>query len=256
MDDRGILQWDKRLTDQARRGWDNYKHLHIDLSTARIDQSYLIAGEYLYVEQSSSADAIAKIKLNRVNNDALDLEKNVEIETVFIEIFVSNDALQDEWIDLVFGINFKYKKKIKGSGLIGDTYVDVYRSTNQGIPSGIMTLVNFDTEITDRNNEFDLATDLFTAKNAGEYLFLVHAKLDAIDDARRMGLYPFHNVNFIQEINVMSSVNTASIGALGGLVVTLLKNDTLCLKVWHNCAVMKNLLAGLSCNRLQVYRLR
>lgn len=112
LSDQGIMQWDKRLTDQARRGWDNYKHLHIDLGVARIDQSYLMAGEYLYVEQSSSTDAIAKIKLNRKSNDALDLEKGVEIETVFIEVFVTNDALEDEWLDLVFGINFKYKKKI------------------------------------------------------------------------------------------------------------------------------------------------
>jgi len=113
MDDREIIQWDKRLTDQARRGWDNYKHLHIDLTTARLDQSYLIAGEYLYVEESSSIDAVAKIKLNGKNNDALDLERGVKIETVFIEVFITNDALEGEkWLDLVFGINFKYKKKI------------------------------------------------------------------------------------------------------------------------------------------------
>lgn len=120
MDDREIIQWDKRLTDQVKRGWDNYKHLHIDLSVARIDQSYLMAGEYLYVENASSDDAIAKIRLNRKNNDELDLEDGVKIETVFIEIFITNDALQDEWLDLVFGINFKYKKKVKAeAGLAG-----------------------------------------------------------------------------------------------------------------------------------------
>ena len=109
MDDRAIIQWDKRLADQVKRGWDNYKHLHIDLGVARLNQSYLIAGEFLYIEDSSSADAIAKIKLNRVNNESLDLLKGVKIETVFIEIFITNDALQDEWLDIVFGINFKYE---------------------------------------------------------------------------------------------------------------------------------------------------
>ncbi len=119
MDDREIKQWDKRLGDQVDRGWDNYKHLHIDLSTARIDQSYRMAGEYLYVENASSDEAIAKIRLNRKNNDELDLEDGVKIETVFIEIFISNDALQDEWLDLVFGINFKYKKKIAKKDIAG-----------------------------------------------------------------------------------------------------------------------------------------
>ena len=112
MDDREIIQWNKRLADQVNRGWDNYKHLHIDLSKARIDEPIRISGEYLYVEQSSSSLAVAKIKLNRNTNDALDLEKGVKIETVFIEVYITNDALQDEWFDLVLGINFKYKKKI------------------------------------------------------------------------------------------------------------------------------------------------
>lgn len=136
MSDQEIIQWDKRLADQVRRGWDNYKHLHIDLGVARLDQSYLIAGEYLYVEQSSSADAIAEIKLNRVNNDALDLEKGVSIETVFIEVFITNDVLEDEWIDLVFGINFKYKKKIangvKGGGLPKTGQIISYQNFDDG----------------------------------------------------------------------------------------------------------------------------
>lgn len=120
MDDREIIQWDKRLTDQARRGWDNYKHLRLDLGVARLDQSYLIAGEYLYAENSSSADALAKIKLNRTNNESLDLLAGVKIETIFIEIFVTNDALEGEWLDLVFGINFKYEILGQLTGEIGN----------------------------------------------------------------------------------------------------------------------------------------
>lgn len=119
MDDREIQQWDKRLADQVRRGWDNYKHLHIDLSVARADQSYLIAGEYLYVEDSSGDDAVAKIRVNRINNELLVLKSGVKIETVFIEIFVTNEALQEEWLNLVFGINFKYEIIGQISGEIG-----------------------------------------------------------------------------------------------------------------------------------------
>jgi len=113
MDDREIRHWDKRLADQVDRGWDNYAHLHIDLGTAQENQSYIIAGEFLYVEESSSANALAKIKLNRISNESLDLEKGVEIETVFIEIFVTNDALEDQWLDLLFGINFKYHREME-----------------------------------------------------------------------------------------------------------------------------------------------
>lgn len=114
MNDREILQWDKRLADQVKRSWDNYKHLYIDLSVARVDQSYLIAGEYLYVEESSGSNAIAKVRINRISNELLILRSGVKIETVFIEIFVTNDAIQEEWLNLVFGINFKYQ--IMGQG--------------------------------------------------------------------------------------------------------------------------------------------
>lgn len=119
MSDLDIEQWDKRLADQVRRGWDNYRHLYIDLAVARLDQSYLIAGEYLYVEDSSGDDAVAKVKVNRKANELLILKSGVKIETVFIEIFITNDALADEWLNLVFGINFKYEIIGQISGEIG-----------------------------------------------------------------------------------------------------------------------------------------
>lgn len=111
--DRDIRNWDKRLADQVQYGWDNYKHLNINLSTARLDQPFRIAGEFIYIEDSSSPAAKAKIKLNRSNNSALDLKKGVKIETIFLEIFITNDAIQDEWLDLVFGINFDYYNQDK-----------------------------------------------------------------------------------------------------------------------------------------------
>lgn len=117
--DREIEQWDTRLAEQVKRGWDNYRHLYIDLAVARLDQSYLIAGEYLYVEDSSGDDAVAAVKINRKANELLILKSGVKIETVFIEIFVTNEALQAEWINLVFGINFKYEIIGQISGEIG-----------------------------------------------------------------------------------------------------------------------------------------
>ena len=110
--DKDIKTWDRRLGEQVGQAWENYKHVRIDLTTARVDQPLLIAAEFIYVEERSGVLAVAKIKLNRNTNDALDLEKGVEIYTVFKEVYISNDALQGEWLDLVFGINFAYKKKI------------------------------------------------------------------------------------------------------------------------------------------------
>jgi len=115
--DKDIKTWDQRLKDQSVRHWENYVHLRIDLSTARIDEQFIIPGEFIYVENAYDDDtSIAKIKLQKNSNDALDLENGVEIYTVFTQFFVTNEALQDEWLDLVIGINFIYKKKIAADG--------------------------------------------------------------------------------------------------------------------------------------------
>ena len=110
--DKDIKTWDQRLKDQAVRHWDNYIHRRIDLSIARVDQLFAIPGEFITVEERSSVLAVAKIRLQKNTNDQLDIEKGVEIYTVFTQVFISNDALQGEWLDLIFGINFVYKKKI------------------------------------------------------------------------------------------------------------------------------------------------
>ena len=109
--DRDIKTRDARLKEQSVRHWENYVHRRIDLSIARLDEPFAIPGEFVYVEERSSVLAVAKTKFQKNTNDALDLEKGVEIHTVFTQVFISNDALQDEWIDLTFGINFIYKKK-------------------------------------------------------------------------------------------------------------------------------------------------
>lgn len=169
--DRDIKNWDKRLKDQRERDWDNYAHLHIDLGTAQENQSYMIAGEYLYVEESSSADAVAKIKLNRVSNESLDLEVGVKIETVFIEIFVTNDALEDEWLDLVFGINFKY---------------EILGQVTGEIDGGGITLANNEIQITwsAANSQSIAATanatsDVFTFSTNGSF---AHIQIKADND--------------------------------------------------------------------------
>lgn len=117
LSDRDIESWDKRLKNQANRGWDNYDLKRIDLSQARINEPLRIAGEFLCVSNSSSGSAVATVKINRTSNPSLKLEEDVEIKTIFMVLFISNEALPDQWIDLTFGINFEYKKKMIETGL-------------------------------------------------------------------------------------------------------------------------------------------
>jgi len=108
MNDRDIKAWDHRLTDQSKKGWDNYKRVYIDLTSARDLQPFIVSGEFIFVEASSSASANAAIRLNRNTNDPLVLRTGTTIKTVFKEFYITNTAQPGEWLRLVVGINFEY----------------------------------------------------------------------------------------------------------------------------------------------------
>lgn len=109
--DRDISEWDKRLKEQLERSFHNYHKRRIDLSVAREDKKYNWTGETLIVEKASSSSAIATVRLMFEDADELTLGENVEINSIFNRVFLSNTAQPDEWIDIIAGINFSYKKK-------------------------------------------------------------------------------------------------------------------------------------------------
>ena len=111
MNDRNINQFDNRLLDQVRRKFENYFIYRLDLTTAQTDHEISLAGEYLYIMAASSNTANAQARLNRNTNHALDLIEGIELETVFERVFITNTAQADEWLDILVGCNFKYKKQ-------------------------------------------------------------------------------------------------------------------------------------------------
>lgn len=110
MSNEDIKNWDQRLKDQNDRGWDNYLRRRIHLDNARDLDCWGICGEFLYVEEVSSAAAVGSLCLNRNTNDMIDLELGTIIKTVFCKVFITHAALQGEWIDIIYGINFEYYK--------------------------------------------------------------------------------------------------------------------------------------------------
>ena len=116
MSDRDVKNFDLRLSDQVRRNWDNYERLRIDLGTARNLQEYNISGEFIEIEQASSSTATAEIRLNFNDKDLINLDEYRIIETVFYRFFITNTALQGEWIDLLIGRNFKSRRYGTGGG--------------------------------------------------------------------------------------------------------------------------------------------
>jgi len=110
-DTNNLKDWDKRLTEQYKRGWDNYLRRRIHLDVARDLDCWGICGEFLTVEAVSSSSAVGSIRLNRNTNDTIDLEIGTIVKTIFCQLFITHAALQGEWIDIVYGINFEYYKE-------------------------------------------------------------------------------------------------------------------------------------------------
>lgn len=110
--DRDIGQWDARLKEQLERSFHNYHVRRIDLSVARDNKQLDWTGETIIVEKASSAAAIATVRLMFEDADELTLQENVEIKSIFNRVYISNEVQADEWLDVIAGINFEYKKKI------------------------------------------------------------------------------------------------------------------------------------------------
>lgn len=111
--DKDIGSFEQRLADQVRSKWENYIVKRFDLSTARTDEELCLAGERLIVMRASSPFANATVKLNRNTNHSLRLADNIRIETLFGKFYLTNAAQADQWLDIIIGANFEYKKKVE-----------------------------------------------------------------------------------------------------------------------------------------------
>ncbi len=100
------MNWEERLGEQVKRDWENYKRKRLDLSVAQENLKLDFAGEFLYVENVSSASAAATVRLNRNANDEIALIHQTKIFTVFTTLFITHAAQAGEWIDLVIGVDF------------------------------------------------------------------------------------------------------------------------------------------------------
>lgn len=201
--DRDISQWDARLKQQLERSFHNYHKRRIDLSVARDSKQFDWTGETLIVEKASSADAIATVRLMFEDADELDLQENIEIKSIFNRLYISNDAQADEWLDVIAGINFEYKKKI-----VGDKFI---QRVNPSIP-----------DFTQDDFIWDAAfytKELPTFVPANAKRFLMRLEIRGSLPEMYLMLYPANSTNHTDGQSVRTAV--ANVTAIGTLVLTI-----------------------------------
>ena len=203
--DRDIGQWDARLKQQLERKFHNYHKHTIDLSIARVNEKLNWTGETIIVEKVSSSDAIATIRLLFDDAGLLNLEENVEINSIFNRVYITNTAQPDAWIDVIYGINFEYKKKIAEGGLVYVSRGDV---------------AEYDFEVG------DLITDgtwrvLDISSIVPPQAILIDGRIEVSDNLTSQAVYlrPYGHVNVKNRSSVITQVSGITVVANFSLVI-------------------------------------
>lgn len=92
----------QRLDELKGKRVKNYTLLSYPLDMARLNEEIFIAGSYLYV---LSLDGTAKIKLNEVSGDDIDLFKYRQISSPFYRLFVTHVAQATKTLVLAVGVS-------------------------------------------------------------------------------------------------------------------------------------------------------
>lgn len=127
-------------------------------------------------------------------------------------------------------------------------------STNQLIPTASATLLEFDTLLWDRNNDFNTTLHRFTAPSAGKYQILLIVYGSSIDDNVFFRSYLFKNsVNTVVIYNFGQAGESMSI--ILNSVLDLDASDYLEFKVNQYSVLSKNISSDPKFTRLHITKL-
>ena len=129
----------------------------------------------------------------------------------------------------------------------GDGYQSgcrVYLSANQSIPNNVNTLVEFDRESWDTQNEFDTSTHKFTADVAGKYLVSFFVNIDDINIGDIMYTYIYVNDAQAWVLWTYAVVNAQNMAMSSATVLDLAIGDTVSLLVKQQEGTAQTLVSG------------
>ena len=127
--------------------------------------------------------------------------------------------------------------------LVKQSGAGAYSSVAQSIPNQTWTVLQYNTEYFDRQNEYNPSTYRFTATRAGIYLVYAWAQLDAIADGTRVLFDCFKNgVSTRRFMDVVTGGISYEPGSACCLI-NLSASDYIDVRIWHNHGAARNFLA-------------
>lgn len=129
------------------------------------------------------------------------------------------------------------------SGLVHkSTFLGVL-SGNQTIQDNTQTVIEIDTEIVDRNNDFNTSNHRFTAPEAGKYLVIGQATMNQLGANKWQYLHiRVNGVAVAFGLTAMSVVVYMSFAQ--GTILDLAANDYVTLEIIHNHGAARDIIAA------------
>ena len=185
----------------------------------------------------------------KVNNNDVRLEANKKVSTKRVIAKNANGlSLQDD------GGNYI---KINDGGIVDISKTScclVYLGSDQSIPTAVRTIIEFDTEVFDYQDEYNTSTHRFTASSHGYYAVTAQGEVGTLGDGD----------HFIVALYKNGSIFTDCRNAPGGStgprmsaskIIEMNKNDYIEFKIYHSFGSALNAIAGQANNSISIHKL-
>lgn len=193
----------------------NYTLLTYPLDTARSNESIFIAGSYIYV---LVLDGTAKIKLNEISGDDIDLFKYRQISSPFYRIFLTHIAQATKTLTLAIGVSSE-------TFSISDFQSPDLTAMAADISDLKKTQAyNYGTQIAKSNTAINTVVVIHTV-SAGKTLLLEHYSVDAYLSVTALCVLRITDASDVTQYDVASFHGTTSPVLFGT------KSGNLCLSI-------------------------
>lgn len=180
--------------------------------------------EIIIIDESGSVTSTNKIIVQRNGTDTIDGATSREIVTSYGFLRLICDG-SNSW-----KIADSYNYSSFSAGL----------SSNQSVPTGTTTVVTFNSEDWDLNNEFDISTYRFTPKIKGNYLITTTVGLDTLNNGGMYFVYIRKNgLNYIREVGIVGATGIIA-SSLAGVIEMNGSSDYVDVTVFHNNGSNRN----------------
>lgn len=213
----------KQMIDDLRgKRVKNYTILTFPLDVARANEPVIIAGSYIYV---LTLDGTAKIKLNEIIGDDIDLFKYRQIGSPFYRLFLTHTAQATKVLSIAIGVTSE-----------AFSISDFQSPDMAAMASDISDLkksnaYNYGTQIA-KSNEISLGTVIIHTVSAGKVFLLEYWSLQGDTSASGQVRMFVRNVADVDQYVIAKFIvtSTPSVSGSGRIILSIPEGYDICLE--------------------------